>query len=140
MNVAWFSKLNLTKQDRSLAVVLCIVVVVAALYYCLPAIDRFLLPFHADINREPREKMDVMSLEKAVMVFQVRYGRFPENLDELTRPGPDGQPALIERQGLIDPWGNSYRYDPNQLHPSIKKPLIWSDGPPGKSQPVSNWK
>jgi len=116
-----------------------VLLVIAEMGFCFIATNSLLLPFTMETHGESRAKMDAMSLEKAVMIYQVRHERWPESLAELTKPDLDGT-TLLEPTAMIDPWGNPYHYDRNLLHPKTKKPLIWTDGPPGRNQPVRNWK
>ena len=53
------------------------------------------------------------SLEKAVMTYHLNYHLFPETLDILAQRQASGDPAYIEHNLLIDPWGNPYQYDPS---------------------------
>jgi len=92
-----------------------------------------------DFASRERAKMVVMAAEKATRLFQIQHGRLPATLDELTKPGPDGERQLLEVQALVDPWGQRLHYDPDQLHPENKKPAIWSEGPPGENRPIRNW-
>ena len=123
------------RLKRNQVVAFCIVIVLAVLFFA----SWYSGHESGVVTRDDRAKLEVMSLEKAVMVFYVRNERFPDTLDELTKKGPDGL-AFIKVQAHTDPWGNPFHYDPNQLHPVTKKPLIWTDGPPGKNRPVRNWR
>src|SRR5438445_6759488 len=50
-----------------------------------------------------RARMDVRSLEKAVMTYHLNYHLFPETLDILAQRQASGDPAYIEHHLLIDP-------------------------------------
>jgi RNA polymerase sigma factor (sigma-70 family) len=87
-----------------------------------------------------KAKWDIKSLETAVMAYQIRTGRFPATLAEMTAKSADGGPALIDKPLLTDPWGNPYEYNPRQINPRTGKPLIRSKEPPDEpSQPIANW-
>jgi general secretion pathway protein G len=92
-------------------------------------------------SKESRAKLDVKSIEKAVQVYTVKYGRAPGSLQELTTRMPDNSPALLKPEALTDPWDQPYGYDPSQAHPTTDVPLIWSNGDPvkGGQGKITNW-
>jgi len=67
-----------------------------------------------------------------------RYGRYPDSLEFLANPG-DGARAFVEPGALFDPWHQPFQYNPNEWHPTTGVPKVYSLGPPGKNQPISNW-
>jgi hypothetical protein len=87
-----------------------------------------------------RAKMDVKSLEAAVVKYSTNNGNYPETLAELTERHPlDGSPAVLTEKALLDPWGQPYIYEPITWHPQTGKPLIYSNGPPDARLRISNW-
>jgi type II secretory pathway pseudopilin PulG len=90
-------------------------------------------------TREDRARLDTRSLQSAVRAYYARQKVYPNTLNELTRLQPDGSPPLVEKGGLVDPWGNPYDYDPNARHQKSDMPLIYSNGPPGRQKQISNW-
>src|SRR5207244_8253054 len=97
----------------------------AGMLLCLPV--HWLLTPRGD--QTWRAWMDVKTLEKAVMSYQLKNGAWPERLEVLTRR-PAGSEPLLEPGALDDPWGQPYRYNPARRNPNTNIPLIWSDGPP----------
>jgi hypothetical protein len=96
---------------------------------------------HLQAGFVARAKVDVQTLDKAVQTYIVKNGKSPATLQELTQRTPDGGAALLKETALIDPWGNPYQYDPNQLNPYNATPKIWTNGDPaqGGKTPISNW-
>jgi hypothetical protein len=98
--------------------------------------------FHGVLNGiDGRAKMDVRNFDAALQMYHERNKKWPENLDKLTEPQPDGNAALLKKETLTDPWGRPYQYDPNQLHPATGIHRVWSDGPdPGNpDKKIANW-
>jgi Type II secretion system (T2SS), protein G len=97
--------------------------------------------FHVYNGVDSRAKMDVRYLETALQMYHEKNKNWPEDLEKLTEPPPDGRAALLEKGFLIDPWRRPYQYDPNQLHPTTGIPRVWSDGPdPGNpDKKIANW-
>jgi general secretion pathway protein G len=76
--------------------------------------------------RRDRVKLDVRNLEQAVQAYAARHeGTFPNSLEELTQPDDSGGAAL-EQKALLDPWGQHYVYDPSDVNPITRKPVIYS--------------
>jgi hypothetical protein len=92
-------------------------------------------------TRGGRVRMDVMTLDRAANAYKIKYGNWPAKLEIMAERQADGSPACIVEHHLVDPWGQPYHYDRDQLHPETGKPLIWSDGrEPGESgSKISNW-
>jgi hypothetical protein len=86
-------------------------------------------------------RVTVKVLEKAVQVWNAKYGKWPDSLQDLTKNGPDGGPPFLLEAGLKDPWGRPYHYDATQRHPTTDVPLIWSDGidPRDPACRIANW-
>jgi len=76
-------------------------------------------------SRRDRVKMDIATLEKTVNAYNFRQGRFPNSLEELAQPDDSGVAAL-EEKSLLDPWGQRYVYDANDVNPSTRVPRIYS--------------
>jgi hypothetical protein len=89
-------------------------------------------------DRVSKAKVDIVSLEKAVQAFNAKHGRFPDSLKQLTENDGDN-PAMLKVEALIDPWGQAYQFEPNNLNPKTRTPLIYSQGPPGQNMPIRNW-
>jgi general secretion pathway protein G len=131
---------RLLKQRKRSAFTLMEIIVVAAIILILAGAGAVVLPRFLSDAKVNRAKMDIKSLETAVMGYQARNQNFPNSLQELAEVQPDGGLAFIDRSLLKDPWNNYYEYNPGQLHPRNGKPLIRSQGPPGQATvPISNW-
>jgi hypothetical protein len=89
--------------------------------------------------RISRAQTDVITLEKAVTAYQVKYNVYPPTLKVLAEAQPDGGIAYIKESMLRDPWGQPYVLDVNVKDPKTQIPLIFSPGPPGQNMPIRNW-
>jgi general secretion pathway protein G len=92
--------------------------------------------------RIDRAKVDCKNLATAVEAYQAKIGQFPPSLQTLTQAQQDpntGQVvrATLEPASLMDPWGNPYQYDPNDLDQNTGRIRVWSKGPPG-GQPIAS--
>jgi general secretion pathway protein G len=72
-------------------------------------------------------------LVPAVIRYKLKHDEFPSNLQELVS---DGQ---IKSDQLLDPWKQPYQYTPTTQHGSEDGFDVWSNGVPGKGQPIGNW-
>jgi hypothetical protein len=90
-------------------------------------------------NKIPIVKLEVKTLEQAVIAYYVKNGQYPPNLKVLAEKQGDGGPAYIKDSLLVDPWGHPYVLDANSRHPKTDIPLIYSNGPPGQNMPIRNW-
>src|SRR5437588_4828137 len=91
--------------------------------------------------RFDRAKIDVKNLEKAVQVFKIKNGVYPESLQVLGQVQADGGLPYVEKALLLDPWERPYQYEPNVVSPNTGVPLIFSQGPDPKDKKgyIRNW-
>lgn len=87
-------------------------------------------------------------ISKQIIAYQFDCGRYPESLKELfEKPNDDkvakkwAGPYLESQDGIIDPWGEEYKYQYPGTHNEGKFDL-WSLGPDGKegNDDICNWK
>jgi WD domain, G-beta repeat/Type II secretion system (T2SS), protein G len=79
--------------------------------------------------------MDLKRLQAAIHAYWEKTATFPAPLEKLCEKRPDGGPALVEKSGLVDPWGNPYSFEFAQNG----RVSIYSDGPPGENKRISVW-
>ena len=115
------------------------IIVVVAIILILASAAVVVVPRFLDDANLSRAKMDVKTLEKAVMAYRVKKGHYPESLEILAQQQDDGGAAYLDRSALTDPWGQLYVYDQNTVNPNTRYPLIYSQGPPGGNVPIRNW-
>ena len=96
---------------------------------CFFGIGWYLLGIPADY-RDKRVVFDIKTLDQAVTQYYLSHNRFPATLGELAKENC----ALIPKRTLIDPWGNSYVYDPTVLDPKTGRPVISSISALGKAK------
>jgi uncharacterized protein (TIGR03067 family) len=94
----------------------------------------------AEEGERDKARMDVRVLTVAAETYKIKNEEYPAKLEDLIKP-PDGETPYIEpKEGVLkDPWGQPYKYDPKGPKSGGKQPDIWSEGPPGKKQPIGNW-
>lgn len=80
----------------------------------------------------------IKEIEKAIAMYKMETGRYPEDLDQLMEPVGVHDEGLME-DIPVDPWGNAYVYDPSG---GTKKKYIiisWGeDGVEGTEDDVTN--
>lgn len=80
-----------------------------------------------------KAKADIVAIESSLNQFAIENnGRFPDSLEALITPDPNGNTYLDRESVPKDPWGNEYVYEPPG--PGQPKPVIKSygaDGVPG---------
>jgi len=70
----------------------------------------------------------IAKVDAAVNAYKIKYGNWPDNLDDLLEPGPDGAPALLDDADVLnDPWGDEFEYDIAGPRNNGVRPDIWSD-------------
>jgi general secretion pathway protein G len=90
--------------------------------------------------KQAKARTDVKTLTTAAETYKIGTNAYPSKLEDLVKP-PGGGPSFLkpDKDVLKDPWGNPYQYDPTGPKNNGKPPDIWSEGPPGKKQPIGNW-
>jgi len=113
-------------------IVVAIIVVLAGVgaYYLLPQLEK---------SKEDAAHLKAKEIEKAVTTFYTRYDRWP-SLEELTQPvqtnsGTDR--ALMDPEGIVDPWGKAFTLDTSGPNHQGNAPDIYTTAPSGKV--VGNW-
>jgi hypothetical protein len=130
------------QQPKSKTGLIVAVIVIASLLLiaALVVAPGLVLKSHYDAHaRRDRAKVDIKILETAVMKYFVDNGVYPQSLQILTQPDPNGNRAALELKDLIDPWNQPYVFDPSQLDQRTGRPRIFSQGPPGENLPINNW-
>jgi hypothetical protein len=78
------------------------------------------------------------TIEQAVNGYEMRFSRRPESLRQLVTP-PDSGKHFVPPDGILDPWGRLFRYDPSGPRHGGTKPDIWTIVP-GTGQEVGNFR
>jgi general secretion pathway protein G len=111
--------------------------VVVAIIVMLAGLGTWSYMRYLEGARESKAKLDVTHIGQAVEAYKVDYGDYPDSLQSLTQP-LDNKPAALEAKDLVDPWGQAYVYEPQNVNPSTFKPKVYSSHQTG-GQPISNW-
>jgi Type II secretion system (T2SS), protein G len=88
---------------------------------------------HSETEKEKRVQADFARIAKAMTIWINNYGAWPSSLEELANPQPNGDPALLATETLMDPWGQPYDFVRDRHRP-FKPPVIYSIGPPGQDK------
>lgn len=119
-----------------------ILVVVAILVVLAGTGGVYYMKYLDDAKKDVARTQVRTALTQAADAYYIKYGDYPQSLQSLTQPTPDGGKASLEPSALRDPWGREYQYAyPGQHHTSTGKPDIWSTGPrPGDPNGmIGNW-
>lgn len=54
-------------------------------------------------------RTSISAIKTAVEAYEVRAGKFPDSLDDLTAASDDSA-ALLKKDSLADSWGNAFSY------------------------------
>ena len=68
----------------------------------------------------------IKNVETALNMYNMKKGRYPDSLDDLTKE-TDDEEALLQGD-YIDPWGNEIRYEKRYR----RRPMLTSAGPDGE--------
>ena len=111
-------------------IVVAIIVVLAGLgtYYVLPQLQK---------AKEDAARVGAINVEKALMTYQGNNDTYPPDLQTLTQKDQNGHGPYIQPEGLLDPWGKQYQFDPQGTHFSGAKPDVYTVSPSGRQ--ISNW-
>jgi general secretion pathway protein G len=127
------------RHSQRAAFTLMEIIVVVAIILILAGAGVFVFTGVLADQSVNRAKMDVRNIEAAIQTFFTTNHRYPSSLDELVNRQPNGSAALLKVEALTDPWGQPYHYDQGRLNSRTDIPLVSSQGPPGKNQPIQNW-
>jgi hypothetical protein len=98
--------------------------------------DFFRYYFDDCCSKESVARLGIAKIDEVVVAYKKTHGDYPPSLEVLTVP-ENGETPALEDKDLNDPWGNSFRYDPSDRHPTTGRPKIFTTSPKGRE--VSNW-
>jgi len=95
----------------------------------------------SDADNANRVRYNLKSLDKAFGAYKAKHNKWPDSLERLTEPQPDGRQPYVDSMALTDPWGRPYHYDPTDRNPATDVPLVWSEGakPGEEGSKIANW-
>ena len=86
-----------------------------------------------------RAKADVQTIAKAAMAYQIKHGQLPGSLLLLIQPPGGALPYLDGGvDGIKDPWGQLYGYNPAGTNNGGRRPDVWTVTP--GSRLIANWR
>jgi general secretion pathway protein G len=130
---------RLSRASARSAFTLLEVLIVVAILVVLAGVGGMTYLNFLENAKEDAATTQAHNLEKAATAYKIRQGDYPPSLDALTQPAPDGSPALVEPEGVLDPWQHPFQYDPQGQHNQGRKPDVWTTNPSNGKQ-VGNWK
>ena len=63
----------------------------------------------SDEAREKATRTSIGAIEQAARMFEIRTGKYPDSIDQLTQPLGD-RPALLDKKAMNDQWGNPFTF------------------------------
>ena len=54
-------------------------------------------------------RTSIAAIEQAARMFEIRTGKYPDSIDQLTQPLGD-RPALLDKKAMNDQWGNPFTF------------------------------
>jgi len=64
---------------------------------------------HGEESRRNTTRASIAAIGTAIQAYEVRMGRYPESLDDLT-VATDSMAALLDKSRLNDSWGTPFAY------------------------------
>ncbi|MHC4780714.1 MAG: type II secretion system major pseudopilin GspG [Planctomycetota bacterium] len=64
---------------------------------------------YVDKARVSKARSDLAELHKAIELYKLETGKFPDSLDELTKPPKEGEDPIVKKL-TKDPWDNEFFY------------------------------
>ena len=129
--------LRTKRRDARHAFTLMEMLVVVAIIVMLAGLGAWGYMRYLESAKESKAKLDITHIGQAVEAYKLEAGDYPSGLAELLQPY-ENKPAYLEQKDIVDPWGQQYVYEPQNLNPTTFKPKIYSAHPTG-GQPISNW-
>jgi general secretion pathway protein G len=128
--------LNSARAATRAAFTLLEVLIVVAILVVLAGVSSVYVFRYLEDAKVNRCKADVRTIAKAADAYNIQNGQLPDSLQQLVQPPTGGKP-YIEQEGLMDPWGKQYQYDPSGGRNQGLKPDVWTTTPDG--QTIGNW-
>ena len=63
----------------------------------------------SDEAREKATRTSIGAIEQAARMFEIRTGKYPDSIDQLTQPLGD-RPALLDKKAMNDQLGNPFTF------------------------------
>ena len=123
-------------SQRRQAFTLMEVMVVVAIILILASVGGIVVFKYMDEAKNDLSRAGTKTLETGCISYKLKYGEWPQNLQQLVTP-PDGGQGYVEASALNDQFQRPYQYNPAGPHNNGTKPDIWTTGTNG--QELGNW-
>ncbi len=87
-------------------------------------------------SRIAATRTSINSIKTAVETYEIRMGKYPGSLDDLT-VGSDSAPALLEKGSINDSWGNPFEFKKTGTY-DFKIVSAGPDGQMGTEDDITN--
>jgi len=124
---------------RRAAFTLMEMMVVVAIIVALAGVGIFYMAGQADEGNKARVKANVKSITDAAVIYKAQHnGIWPQDLQTLTQKDAEGHGPYVQPEGILDPWGRPYNYDPNGTNNQGMTPDV-SCQMPSNLGTIGNW-
>jgi general secretion pathway protein G len=114
------------------------ILVVVAIIVMLAGLSGYYVMQRYEDAKLSDARIKVKMIGDMVQQYRLQNGdQYPPSLEALTQPGPLGSQPYSDMQGLMDPWGKPFQYDPAGQHNNGLKPDVWTTTPNGGT--IGNW-
>jgi general secretion pathway protein G len=127
----------LQHSSRRLAFTLMEMLIVVAIIVALAGIGVVYVIPQFEKAKDGIAKTGAVNVGNALQMYYKDYDTYPGTLQELTVRGDRGGP-YIPAEGIVDPWGRQYDYNPNGTNNQGAKPDVWATNPKTGVQ-IGNW-
>jgi general secretion pathway protein G len=130
---------SLTRQTARRGFTLLEILIVVAIIVVIAGVGAVYIIPQFEKSKEDAAHLKAKEVEKAATTFYMRYDRWPA-VEELIAPvqtanGTDS--AILDAEGVRDPWGGTFVLDPSGQRNGGGRPDVYTTAPSGKT--IGNW-
>jgi general secretion pathway protein G len=108
------------------------VLVVVAIIVMLAGVGGYYLLNQYENSKVSKAKIECEALSSQVETYKLNNGNYPNSMQQLAQPQPNGMSALVPPDKVKDPWGKEYQIDPNGGHNGGNKADVFTTTPKGQ--------
>jgi len=107
------------------------VLVVVAIIVMLAGVGGYYLLQQYEDAKVSLAKVNCNNLSTQVEAYKLNNGNYPNSIEQLTQPQPNGSSAIVPPDKIRDPWGKVYRIDPSGPKNGGNKADVFTTTPKG---------